>query len=68
MAIAMPITLNIRLPSGTWRVSMLALMVVSTASMPLPRFAPSTRPSATSIGITPLLASVAVSSTMARLE
>jgi hypothetical protein len=64
----MPRTLNTKLPSGTWRTSTVDLAVVSTASRPLPRLAPSTRPSATSSGITPEAASVAVSSTMARLE
>ena len=67
-AIAMPMILNTRFPNGTWRVWMLVPSVVSTPSRPLPRLAPSTSPSATSSGITPVLASVAVSSTVARLE
>ena len=40
----------------------------SIASTPLPRLAPSTRPSATGSGIIACAASVAVSSTIARLE
>jgi hypothetical protein len=44
------------------------LAVRITASSPLPRLAPSTRPSAIDVGTMPLTASVAVSSTMARLE
>ena len=63
-----PMTLNMRLPIGTCRVCTLALSVVSTASRPLPRLAPTTRPRATSTGIPPEPASVAVSSTVARLE
>ena len=46
----------------------LRVAVVSTASRPLPRLAPSTRPRATSSGITLEAASVAVSSTMASDE
>ena len=63
-----PSSLKTRLPSGTCRTSTADLAVVSTASRPLPRLAPSTRPSATSSGTTPELASVAISSTTARLE
>ena len=45
-----------------------ASAVASHASTPLPRLAPSTRPSATGAGTMPDAASVAVSSTIARLE
>ncbi len=62
-----PMALNSRLPSGTCRVARLALAVFSTASSPLPRLAPSTSPSATSMP-TALMDRVAVSSTTARLE
>ena len=63
-----PMILKNRLPSGTCRVCTLERMVVATASKPLPRLAPTTSPSATSTGIPPEPASVAVSSTVARLE
>lgn len=68
MASAAPMPLKIRLPSGrrlTWGE---ALPVASIASSPLPTLAPSTSPSATDSGTMPDAASVAVSSTMARLE
>ena len=65
---ATPSILNIRLPTVTWRTSMVDLAVVMTASSPLPRLAPSTKPSATSSGTTLALAIAATSSTMARLE
>ena len=59
---------QIRLPSGGGVRPRRRRAVVSTASSPLPTLAPSTRPSATFIGSMPAAASVAVSSTMARLE
>ena len=68
MATSAPVTLNIRLPSGRRRASGAALAVASTASRPLPTLAPITSPSATVSGRMSAAASVAVSSTMARLE
>ena len=65
---ATPAILKIRLPSGTWRAATLERSVVITASRPLPRLAPSTRPRPTSTGIPPEPTMVAVSSTVARLE
>ena len=63
-----PISLKTKLPTVIWRTSMADLEVVSTASAPLPRLAPSNRPRATSIWITWDAASAAISSTTARLE
>ena len=63
-----PAALKIRLPSGSRRTCGAALAVASMARMPLPMLAPITRPSATVTGITPEVASVATSSTTARLE
>ena len=68
MATATPSSLKTRLPTVTWRTAISDLAVVSTASTPLPRLAPSTRPSATSRGTTAELAIAATSSTTARLE
>ena len=66
--IATPRILKIRLPSGTCRAATFERSVVITASSPLPRLAPSTRPSPTSTGIPPEPTMVAVSSTVAKLE
>ena len=63
-----PTDLKIRLPSGSRRTCGEALAVASMASTPLPMLAPITRPSATVTGITPEVARVAISSTIARLE
>lgn len=65
---ATPSPLNSRLPTVTCRTGTADLAVVSTASRPLPRLAPSTSPSATSSGTTLELAMAATSSTTARLE
>ena len=65
---AMPSSRNSRLPTGTRRAVALECAVAMIASRPLPRFAPSTRPSATGIGSMPDAASVAMSSTIARPE
>ena len=67
-AMATPAILKIRLPTVTWRTGIGDLAVVRTASKPLPRLAPSTRPSATSSGTTFELAMAATSSTTAKLE
>ncbi len=63
-----PISLNRKLPSVTRRASGGELSVDSMPRMPLPRLAPSTSPSATGSAITCSDASVATSSTTARLE
>ena len=55
-----PISLKMRLPSGTRRASGVARSVDSMPSRPLPRLAPSTRPSATGSAITCSDASVAI--------
>ena len=65
---AAPMPLKIRLPSGSRRTGADEPLVAIIASSPLPTFAPSTRPSATGTGNSAELASVAVSSTIARLE
>ncbi len=65
---ATPSALKSRLPTVTCRTATADLAVVSTASRPLPRLAPSTRPSATSSGTTFDVAMAATSSTTARLE
>ncbi|MNS96677.1 hypothetical protein D3C72_1309900 [compost metagenome] len=65
---AMPRILKMRLPTVTWRTSMDDLVVCSTASTPLPRLAPSTRPSDISAVMAPEAAMAAIRSTMARLE
>ena len=67
-AIATPISLNRKLPSGTRRARGVDRSVESIASSPLPMFAPSTIPSAACSGTSPESAIVAVSSTIARLE
>ena len=66
--ITQPSSRNSRLPRLTRRASGGDVIVLSIASRPLPRLAPSTRPSATCSEITFDVASVAVSSTTARLE
>ena len=63
-----PISRNSRLPRLTRRASGAAAIVFAIASSPLPRLAPRTSPSATLSEITFDVASVAVSSTTARLE
>ena len=63
-----PASLKTKFPIGTRRASIGDFAVVISARMPLPRFAPNTSPSATSGGITPEAARVAVNSTIARLE
>ena len=63
-----PTALKIRLPSGRRRTWGEARLVAIMPSSPLPRFAPSTSPRATVGGSMPVVASVAVSSTIARLE
>ncbi len=68
MAITQPISLNRKLPSVTRRASGGERSVDSMPSRPLPRLAPSTRPSATGSAITCSDASVATSRTTARLE
>ena len=68
MASTQPISLNRKLPSVTRRASGGERSVDSMPSMPLPRLAPSTRPSATGSEIIDSDASVAISSTTARLE
>ncbi len=61
-------SLNRKLPSVTRRASGGERAVDSIARRPLPRFAPSTSPSATWMPMTSDAASVAISSTTARLE
>ena len=68
IASAQPPSLNSRLPIGRRGARSAGRQLVSIARMPLPMFAPSTRPSATVTGRMPEAASVAVSSTIARLE
>ena len=63
-----PISLKMKLPSVTRLASGVARSVDSMPSSPLPRLAPSTRPSATGKAITCNDARVATSSTTARLE
>ncbi len=63
-----PISLNRKLPSVTRRASGGAFNVDSIPRRPLPRFAPSTSPSATGSPTTCSDASAAISSTTARLE
>ena len=68
MVIRQPITRKNRLPSATRRPALPAPAVARSAMRPLPRFAPSTRKSATLRAIRPLATNAAVSSTMARLD
>ncbi len=68
IASTQPISLNRKFPSVTRRASGGERSVDSMPSRPLPRLAPSTRPSAIGSGIIDSEASVAISSTTARLE
>ena len=63
-----PRSLNSRLPSATRRLALPAPEVATTATMPLPRFAPITRKSATVRLMTPLEANAAARRTTARLD
>ncbi|MNH28803.1 hypothetical protein D3C81_1304670 [compost metagenome] len=63
-----PSSLYSRLPSATRRPAAFCMLVLMNASNPLPMLAPTTRPMATGRLITSAPASVAVSSTAARLE
>ncbi|MNH04686.1 hypothetical protein D3C79_639900 [compost metagenome] len=63
-----PISLYSRLPRATRRPAAFCMLVLMKASSPLPMLAPTTRPMATGRLITSAPASVAVSSTAARLE
>ena len=65
---AQPASLNSRLPSGKRRRTVGGPELVNIERMPLPKLAPSTRPSAPSTGRMPDAASVAVSNTNAKLE